>query len=100
MTYLVSSLQSASSLYISFGVLFKLVSLLVVTGEKLIPCLTDKEVKISRARLHCFLPSFSTNNGEFCSGRFPPAGVRVFPAGNLQNPQEILTKTLIIEQIL
>ena len=29
-----------------------------------------------------------------------PTGVRVFPAGNLQNPQEILTKTLIIEQIL
>ena len=29
-----------------------------------------------------------------------PAGVRVFPTGNLQNPQEILTKTLIIEQIL
>ena len=74
MTYLVSSLQSASSLYISFGVLVKLVSLLVVTGEKLIPCLTDKEVKISRARLHCFLPSFSTNDGEFCTGRFFPRG--------------------------
>ena len=29
-----------------------------------------------------------------------PAGVRVFPAGNLQNPQEILTKNLIIEQTL
>ena len=29
-----------------------------------------------------------------------PEGVRVFPAENLQNPQEILTKTLIIEQIL
>ena len=29
-----------------------------------------------------------------------PAGVRVFPARKLQNPQEILTKTLIIEQIL
>ena len=29
-----------------------------------------------------------------------PAGVRVFPAGNLQNSQEILTKTLIIEQML
>ena len=29
-----------------------------------------------------------------------PTGVRVYPAGNLQNPQEILTKTLIIEQIL
>ena len=29
-----------------------------------------------------------------------PAGVRVFPPGNLQNPQEILTKTLLIEQIL
>ena len=29
-----------------------------------------------------------------------PAGVWVFPAGNLQNPQEMLTKTLIIKQIL
>ena len=28
------------------------------------------------------------------------AGVWVFPAGNLQTPQEILTKTLIIERIL
>ena len=33
-------------------------------------------------------------------GVFFPAGVRVFPAGNLKYPQEILTKTLIIEQIL
>ena len=31
---------------------------------------------------------------------FSPAGVRVFPSGILQYPQEILTKTLIIEQIL
>ena len=31
-------------------------------------------------------------------GVFFPAGVQVFPAGNLKNPQEILTKTLIIEQ--
>ena len=31
---------------------------------------------------------------------FPPAGVQVFPVGILQIPQEILTKTLIIEQIL
>ena len=29
-----------------------------------------------------------------------PAGVQVFPAENLQDPQEILNKTLIIEQIL
>ena len=36
----------------------------------------------------------------FTQGVIFPAGVRVFPAGNLQNPQEILTKTLIIEQIL
>ena len=33
-------------------------------------------------------------------GIFSPAGVRVFSAGNPQNPQEILTKTLIIEQML
>ena len=33
-------------------------------------------------------------------GVFFPAGVRVFPAGNLKYPQEILTKTLIIEQKL
>ena len=31
---------------------------------------------------------------------FPPAGVRVFSARNLQTPQEISTKTLRIEQIL
>ena len=37
------------------------------------------------------------NDGQ---GVIFPAGVRVFPAGNLQNPQEILTRTLIIEQIL
>ena len=36
----------------------------------------------------------------YVQGVIFPAGVRVFPAGNLQNPQEILTKTLIIEQIL
>ena len=33
-------------------------------------------------------------------GVFFPAGVWVFPAGNLKNLLEILTKTLIIEQIL
>ena len=33
-------------------------------------------------------------------GVFSPAGVWVFPARNIQNPQEILTKTLIIEQLL
>ena len=37
--------------------------------------------------------------GGGSQGVFFPAGVRVFPAGNLKNPQEILTKTLIIEQI-
>ena len=38
--------------------------------------------------------------GTLWQGVFFPAGVRVFPTGNLKNPQEILTKTLIIEQIL
>ena len=38
--------------------------------------------------------------GSHDQGVIFPAGVRVFPAGNLQNPQEILTKTLIIEQVL
>ena len=40
------------------------------------------------------------NLSPYSQGVFPPAGVRVFPAGILQIPQEILTKTLIIEQIL
>ena len=38
--------------------------------------------------------------GTSPKGIFFPMGVRVFPAGILQIPQEILTKTLIIEQIL
>ena len=43
----------------------------------------------------------TTATGQYYSqGLFFNAGVRVFPAGILQIPQEILTKTLIIEQIL
>ena len=42
-------------------------------------------------------PSWSSLQGA--QGVIFPAGVREFPAGNLQNPQEILTKTLIVEQI-
>ena len=30
------------------------------------------------------------------AGHFSPAEVRVFPAGNLQSPQEILTKTFLL----
>ena len=37
-------------------------------------------------------------NMVYTQGVFFPAGVRVFLAGNLKNPQEILTKTLMIEQ--
>ena len=42
------------------------------------------------------------SGGNVCPGQgvIFPVGVRVFSAGNLQTPQEILTKTLIIEQIL
>ena len=35
---------------------------------------------------------YSRTEDSVCQGVFFPAGVRVFPAGNLQNPQEILTK--------
>ena len=57
-------------------------------------------VKVSSQRSHEW---YSTVSGLCCflaPGPFSPAGVRVFPAGNLQNPEEILTKTLIIKLIL
>ena len=37
---------------------------------------------------------------EVEQGTIFPAGVQVFPTGILQIPQEILTKTLVIKQIL
>ena len=48
---------------------------------------------------------FTESKSQHCRDRWAqgvifPAGVRVFPAGNLQNPQEILTKTLINGQTL
>ena len=60
----------------------------------------ELQIRVQQVQTWKTDPRRGGENHHLLQGVFSPAGVWVFPAGNLQNSQEILTKTLIIEQIL
>ena len=69
------------------GLIFILAFTTVLAGKKYI-------IETGLGRCH------KNQRGDQPRAFFFPAGVRVFPVGNLQNPQEILAKSLIIGHIL